>query len=507
MSSWPGSWSGPHLAPWAITTAYPPAGHGLPRHVLLRRRLLQLPELRPAGGRRCVPVHQQGDPRRSRPRPGQPRVVAGGSAESAPGRGTPAPGLPPLRRRRRRWASSSSRPVARESWAWARPIACPRSCSSPAAAAVSEALALRVRGSGPTDCLDLFTGLLPLRRLPDQSPLHGRNGLAPPGPAPLRHRPTDGRGLRPRGPGGDRLALVRPYDFVLLVLVRGMAVLVARARPALAGAWLPLARAAPGGGLPLLALLPRTRPSPSTRARRTSSLPSRTSCGPSVPRCSSPLGGRLRRAADESSRRARVHLALWAGLALLVIVARPVSFSLQFLVGLGFPLLALGALGLAAASSPPSPCWPRSPSPSTFGVALHFMLTPAPTGSPGRDTMALVETLRGPPAGRATSCSLLPTSGSSPMASPPAAPSCRTASARATTSESRSSSASARCGPRDRRALLDRYNVRHLVLPGDAGPTAAIWLGEEAGWTQVGVVRQPRALELVHAALGAVARQ
>ena len=41
------------LMPWAIATAYPPAGHGLPGHVLLRRRLLQLPELRPAGGRRA----------------------------------------------------------------------------------------------------------------------------------------------------------------------------------------------------------------------------------------------------------------------------------------------------------------------------------------------------------------------------------------------------------------------------------------------------------------------
>jgi hypothetical protein len=43
----------------------------------------------------------------------------------------------------------------------------------------------------------------------------------------------------------------------------------------------------------------------------------------------------------------RLRLALWASLAFLVVVLRPVSFSLQFIVGVGVPLLALAAVGLA----------------------------------------------------------------------------------------------------------------------------------------------------------------
>jgi hypothetical protein len=47
------------------------------------------------------------------------------------------------------------------------------------------------------------------------------------------------------------------------------------------------------------------------------------------------------------ARRARVLLLCWAVAALLVGVLRPVSFSLQFLVGIGVPLLGLAAVGLA----------------------------------------------------------------------------------------------------------------------------------------------------------------
>jgi hypothetical protein len=53
------------------------------------------------------------------------------------------------------------------------------------------------------------------------------------------------------------------------------------------------------------------------------------------------------RQGGEATRRHLLHLSLWATLALLVAVARPVSFSLQFLAGVGVPLLVLGAVGLA----------------------------------------------------------------------------------------------------------------------------------------------------------------
>jgi hypothetical protein len=56
---------------------------------------------------------------------------------------------------------------------------------------------------------------------------------------------------------------------------------------------------------------------------------------------------RVRGTGDEAARRHRLHLALWAALGLVLTVVRPVSFSLQFLAGVGVPLLVLGAVGLA----------------------------------------------------------------------------------------------------------------------------------------------------------------
>ena len=97
--------------------------------------------------------------------------------------------------------------------------------------------------------------------------------------------------------------------------------------------------------------------------------------------------------AGEACRRARVYLSLWAAFALLVIVVRPVGFSLQFLVGLGVPLLALGAVALGRFK--PNILWLATFAFSlTFGVALNFMLTPRSFWLTRRDTMAVVETLR-----------------------------------------------------------------------------------------------------------------
>jgi hypothetical protein len=58
------------------------------------------------------------------------------------------------------------------------------------------------------------------------------------------------------------------------------------------------------------------------------------------------LALRVRDPADTGARRHRLYLALWATLALALVVLRPVSFSLQFLAGVGAPLLALGAIAL-----------------------------------------------------------------------------------------------------------------------------------------------------------------
>jgi hypothetical protein len=39
--------------------------------------------------------------------------------------------------------------------------------------------------------------------------------------------------------------------------------------------------------------------------------------------------------------------------------------------------------------------------------------------------------------------------------------------------------------PAQRRALLDRWKVTHLVLPGDAGPTAQGFLGDGSAFAQI----------------------
>jgi hypothetical protein len=52
---------------------------------------------------------------------------------------------------------------------------------------------------------------------------------------------------------------------------------------------------------------------------------------------------------DAAEQRHRLHLGLWAALAVGLGILQPVSFSLQFLVGAGLPLLALGAVGLSRA--------------------------------------------------------------------------------------------------------------------------------------------------------------
>lgn len=61
---------------------------------------------------------------------------------------------------------------------------------------------------------------------------------------------------------------------------------------------------------------------------------------------------------------ARLHFAAWCAIAVVVFALRPVHFSLQFLVGVGLPLLALAAIGLG-----------RLPVRYTIGAALALSST------------------------------------------------------------------------------------------------------------------------------------
>ncbi|MCG6924388.1 MAG: hypothetical protein LJF30_03610 [Acidobacteria bacterium] len=145
---------------------------------------------------------------------------------------------------------------------------------------------------------------------------------------------------------GNILALARPYDAALLAGVAALAVLVR---------WPPTRW--PRRLLPLAALVPVLLYdawvflwSPGFRIF---SAPVYSTSGPSLLELALAVGPAAlialtaaRAGAGGPEGRHRLYLALWATLALLTVVLRPVSFSLQFLAGVGVPLLALGAIGL-----------------------------------------------------------------------------------------------------------------------------------------------------------------
>lgn len=140
--------------------------------------------------------------------------------------------------------------------------------------------------------------------------------------------------------------LVRPYDLVLIVLARAVA--VALTEPL--RRWVPLL-------LPFLALVPVVAYNywvfylnPAFRVLSAPSYPVPFAAALAIAVAPALVLAALALpvpAPDEGARRARAHLWAWIAAAILVIAARPVSYSLQFLVGIGVPLLALGAIALS----------------------------------------------------------------------------------------------------------------------------------------------------------------
>ncbi len=145
---------------------------------------------------------------------------------------------------------------------------------------------------------------------------------------------------------GIVLGLVRPYDTALLAGIEALAVLLTAP-----------ARAWPRRLLPVAALLPVlaydgwiflagpgfsvfSSPRYASLAPRPADLA--LALGPATVLA---LTAVRERGGDGAGHRLR--LALWVALAILVVLLRPVSFSLQLVVGIGVPLLVLGAVGLA----------------------------------------------------------------------------------------------------------------------------------------------------------------
>jgi hypothetical protein len=144
---------------------------------------------------------------------------------------------------------------------------------------------------------------------------------------------------------GTVLGLVRPYDTALLAGIESLAVLLTAPTREWPRRLLPVAALCPVLGynawllfagpdaLQIVAPYAAVAPRPIDLA---------PAVGPALVLALSSLRRRGGEGAD-----ARLRLFLWAALALLVVLLRPVSFALQFVVGVGTPLLVLGAVGLA----------------------------------------------------------------------------------------------------------------------------------------------------------------
>jgi hypothetical protein len=198
--------------------------------------------------------------------------------------------------------------------------------------------------------------------------------------------------------------------------------------------------------------------------------------------------------ADRPRRVAALHFVVWLALALLVIAVRPVSFSLQFLVGVGVPLLALVALALAP-FPPGATLLAAAGLGSAAAAALWITLLPGASWYVPAERMAAARALRAhcrpgdlvlspPDIGRYASAF----SACSPYVSHPAAPGFaeRDAEVRRFYEEP---------DPASGQALLDRACVAHLVLPATA--SLAVHAGPGAPFRAVETVGQaPRAITL-----------
>jgi hypothetical protein len=286
---------------------------------------------------------------------------------------------------------------------------------------------------------------------------------------------------------GTALALVRPYDFVLLVASVSLGA-------ALVAPW----RRLPALVLPLLGFVPvvaylywlfyanpafsfyaqAVYVSPGTLDLAWALAPAALLAGLALPGLVRDLAG-----APAPEHRMRAQLVVWAGAALGVGLARPVGFSLQFLVGVGFPLLALGALGLARQR--PRVTWLVSLAfASTLAVALGFVLGPRPLWFTPREHALVVDALRaecrpgdvvfapediGLYAFGTTRCRAFVSHAIAPEYAR------RRAELEAFAQASRES----------RAALLDAASVTLLLLPHDAGPVPLAWLPEGTRFRRV----------------------
>lgn len=297
---------------------------------------------------------------------------------------------------------------------------------------------------------------------------------------------------------GTALSLVRPYDFAILGLVLALGVLV-RERPR---RWVAAA-------LPLLGLLPaclyaywvyyRSGAFDEYGVTPYAMAPASDLVWGLGPALALALFSLRTARADPRARRVHLDLWLWVAVVLVLALVRPVTFAQQFLIGLGFPLLVLAALGLAR-FRPGLTAVAALLMASTALVALRIVFGTDPNWHVPRERREAALALR--PACRPGDVVFAPGDiGLYAIA---------LTSCKAYLSHSWAPDYARRVEtvrtfygaalPEDRAAILDRVNASRLVLPGE-GDVARAWLGPATPFVHAGVAGAGRA------AIGLYARQ
>jgi hypothetical protein len=194
----------------------------------------------------------------------------------------------------------------------------------------------------------------------------------------------------------------------------------------------------------------------------------------------------------------RLRLALWAALALALVVLRPLAVSLQFVVGVGLPLLVLGAASLSRVR----PRWTALAAlclSASACVATRIVLAGDPNWFVPRERLAAALALRGPcrPGDR--------------VLAPPdiglyvhGLTSCRAFVAHEAEPDYALHLAETRrfysgVSPAARAEMADRQALTYVVLPGYAGPRPTVWMGEDTPFRAAAQVGQGPSLITIYA--------
>ncbi len=290
---------------------------------------------------------------------------------------------------------------------------------------------------------------------------------------------------------GLTLCLVRPYDFVILGVVQGVFVLATYSPRNWLRELVPLILLLPGCGYLFWVFFGID--SFRDYASSAYSLPSVSDFAMALAPALLLAMLSVRGAPpDEAARRFRLQLWLWVALAALMLVVRPVTFSSQFAVGMGLPLLMLGALGLAR-----WPPWVTAGAAlvlsSASVIAVKIVLTPEPFWFP-------------PSSRREAAVAQRATCGSDSISFSPAdiglytiaLTSCKAyvshpwlSGAMPPYLDERMATVRAFYGPlatEQRSAILDKAGVTHLILPGNPGIVPQAWLGADTRFRSIAVV-------------------